>query len=298
MTAKAAKRPFATYFFSALSVVSCAVVAWCVWLGKDYYLLSRSQRPMHAYHDLLRSSGVGGLSFGMAGTILIFLNLTYLIRGRFLEVEWLGSLRSWLTFHVFTGLIGPPLILFHSAFVLRSPLASISALSLAVVAITGVVGRYIYAHTPRSVQGKELELAELEGNLGVYRADLQKMGLSMEMFEKTLPAVRRFQAGEGMFATLASFVEGDRRRFVEYRKLQDAVLASPELRPHTADILTTGRRYFKERQWLDRYYELRAMMASWRFFHRWFAIVMLIVAAFHIFVAFSMGDIILPWSKP
>lgn len=294
---QAAKRPFSTYFFSALSVVSCALVLWYIWPGKDYYLLSRSQRPLHAYHDALRSSGVGGICFGLVGTVLIFLNLTYLVRGRFMEIEWLGSLRSWLTFHVFTGLIGPMLILFHSAFVLRSPLASISALSLTVVALTGVVGRYIYAHTPRSVQGKELELAELEKNLGAYRADLQKLGLSMEMFEKAHPAVRRSQSGEGMLSTLGSFVEGDRARWADYRRLQDAVLASPEMKPYAQDILSLGRRYFKERQWLDRYHELRSMMAGWRFFHRWFAIVMLIVAAFHIFVAFSMGDFSLPWSK-
>ena len=293
------KRPFSSYFFALASVASCAVVLKIVWPGKDYYFLAAADRPMHAYHDMLRSSGIGGLSFGLAGTILIFLNLTYLIRGRFFHSDWLGSMRSWMTFHVFTGLVGPLLILFHSAFMLRSPLASIAFLALMIVAGTGVVGRYIYAHTPRSVQGKELELAELQKNLGAYRADMQKMGFSIDMFENSHPAVRRSSPSGGLFSVLASFIEEDRRQSAEYRQLQEAVMSSAEVQTghaHAREILDLGRRYFKERQWLDRYQELRSMMSSWRFFHRWFAIVMLIIAGFHILVAVSVGDLNLPWS--
>ena len=299
MSARVAKTPLASYFFALLSVASCAVVLKIVWPGRDYYLLAAAERPMHAYHDMLRSSGAGGLSFGLAGTILIFLNLTYLIRGRFFHADWLGSMRSWMSFHVFTGLVGPLLILFHSAFMLRSPLASIAFLALMIVAGTGVVGRFIYAHTPRSVQGKELELAELQKNLGAYRADMQKMGFSIDMFENTHPAVRRTSANGGMISILASFIAEDRRQTQEYRQLQEAVMSSAEIQTghaHAREILELGRRYFKERQWLDRYQELRSMMSSWRFFHRWFAIVMLIIAAFHILVAAAMGDLHLPWS--
>jgi hypothetical protein len=294
--AASVKMPLSSKVFMLLGAASVAIVLKYVWPGYDYYLLSLGERPMHAYHDGLRSSGIGGLAFGLAGTILMVLNLTYLLRARLYHYEWLGSLRSWMNFHVFTGLVGPLLIVFHSTFLLRSPLASIAFLALMVVACTGVVGRYIYAHTPRSVAGKEMELADLQKNLGAYRADMQTMGLSMDIFEKTLPAVHRIKEGSGgIFMILASFVETDRRQQEAYRKLQDAVLMSPEMLPHAKDILALGQRYFKERQWIERYQELRALMSGWRFFHRWFAIVMVIIASFHIFVAIAMGDLQFPW---
>jgi cytochrome b561 len=43
--------------------------------------------------------------------------------------------------------------------------------------------------------------------------------------------------------------------------------------------------------WLDRHRELRSLMASWRFLHRWLALLMLAVILCHIVVAFKFGDL-------
>ena len=60
-------------------------------------------------------------------------------------------MKTWLNLHVFTGLFGSLSILFHSAFQFRTPIALVTAISLGVVVVTGIAGRYLYALTPRPI---------------------------------------------------------------------------------------------------------------------------------------------------
>jgi hypothetical protein len=262
-----------------------AAMFWLMWTYRAYYFLPMSERPLSAAHELLRSSGRAGLSMGLAGTVLIFLNLGYLLRRLAFKADWAGSLRSWMAFHVFTGIVGPLLILAHSTFVLRSALATIAALALVVVVITGIVGRYIYARTPRSVQGKELELGDLGVQLDAHRAELRKLGL--EMGDSAIP--HEPPAYIGTFAAMKTLIRGEHEARAELQELRRSVRASEKLAPTADQILPVAERYLRERRWLTRYHERRALMANWRFFHRWFAIVMLIIAAFHVLIFLRLG---------
>ena len=60
-------------------------------------------------------------------------------------------------------------------------------------------------------------------------------------------------------------------------------------------VLPLLRGVAREGQWLARYHELRTLMRGWRFLHRWLALVMLMLAAFHIGVAIRFGDL---WVLP
>ena len=145
------KKSWVPSFFLFLGVISLIILGYFILPYWRYYMLPMSQRPLNPNHSLLRASGYFGLSMGIIGTGLIFLNLSYLIRKSLIQFKWLGELRSWMSFHVFTGIIGSILILFHSAFLPRSALASTAIFGLIVVVLTGLMGRYIYAHTPRSI---------------------------------------------------------------------------------------------------------------------------------------------------
>jgi len=270
--------------FLVLGVACSAALAVAAWKGRTYYALPVSARPLHDAHQVLRSSGLLGLPWGVAGYALIILNLGYLLRRGFIRWEWMGSLRAWMSFHVFTGIVGSLLVLLHSAFLARSPMGTIASVSLWIVVLTGVVGRFIYAHVPRSVKGQELELAELARELEEKRRVLLSKGLGVG--EAAAAAPHR-----GAAAVLAAMIEGDREAAREYRELRAAVMASPELAAAAGEILPLAKRFVKEKQWLARYEELRELMGMWRFFHRWFAIVMLSVALCHVLVATGLGGL-------
>jgi hypothetical protein len=285
------KKSWVPTFFFFLGVVSLAALVAGVFPYWHYYLLPSHQRPLSPDHSILRPSGFAGLSMGVVGTLLIFLNLSYLIRKSLIQFKWLGELRSWMSFHVFTGILGCTLIVLHSAFSPRSALATTAIWGLIIVVVTGLVGRYIYAHTPRSLEGKELELEEIHQRLESYRVALNKLGLPMDFFQKNLtkPFVRG--SDSHFLHSFWGLLVGDREVRRSYRELKHAVNKSVKLKPLAQDILPLGLRYERERQWLARYHELRAMMGGWRFLHRWFAIILLAMALFHILIAARMGNL-------
>ena len=57
--------------------------------------------------------------------------------------------------------MGPFLILFHTTFKFGG-IVAVSFWSMVAVFLSGIIGRYIYLQIPRSIEGQELTLLELE----------------------------------------------------------------------------------------------------------------------------------------
>ena len=163
-------------FFLLLAVAGVFALGAFAASHHEYYGLSDPERPAHADHQRLRSSGALGLGAGLAGTVAFLLNLCYLVRKRMARAAWLGSLRAWMGFHVATGLLGATLILLHAAFLPKSALGVLASAALAVVVATGLLGRYLYGLVPRSLSGRELEREELRRQLDASRAELIDSG--------------------------------------------------------------------------------------------------------------------------
>lgn len=280
--------------FLLLGGVVAASFALFAGAGLPYYRLSVEARPFHPDHAVLRSSGTLGLSFGIAGTILMVLNLSYWIRKQVPSAAWLGSFRSWMAFHIFTGLAGPALITLHTAFQPQSALGTLAFAAMLVAVATGVLGRYIYAHLPRSIEGRELELEEARKRLERYRVDLENLGLRLP---QTHLSVAPAQVGSmGVWGAFRALLQADQKAKKEFQQFRKAVLLSEQLRPKAREILPVARRLCRERQRIARFLELKFLMGSWRFFHRWLAIVMLLVVFFHIAIAVKYGDLwVLHW---
>jgi hypothetical protein len=63
-----------------------------------------------------------------------------------------GPLRAWLQAHVLAGLVGPYLVLLHSAFRFRG-LAGVLTLLMLVIVASGLAGRYLYTAIPEAGAG-------------------------------------------------------------------------------------------------------------------------------------------------
>jgi cell division protein FtsB len=71
---------------------------------------------------------------------------------------------SWLEFHIFTGLVGPYLVLLHTSWKFNG-LAGVLSLLTLVIVVSGFIGRYIYTAVPRTVDGVELSLADMNDQI-------------------------------------------------------------------------------------------------------------------------------------
>lgn len=93
-------------------------------------------------------SGLFGHGLGILGFLLMLFAETGYTWRKNVQREGYGPMRHWLQAHVFTGLVGPYLVLLHTAFEFRG-LAGVTALLVLVVVASGCVGRFVYTAVPK-----------------------------------------------------------------------------------------------------------------------------------------------------
>jgi hypothetical protein len=106
---------------------------------------------VYVAYDLLAEPR-GGHPFGhwlgaIGATLMLMTEVLYSVRKRTNWLNGAGPVRNWLSFHIFTGLVGPFLVLMHTGLVFRG-IAGITALLTLIVVASGFVGRYVYRNAP------------------------------------------------------------------------------------------------------------------------------------------------------
>lgn len=249
--------------------------------GYDFYHRSVLERVDHPDLRALSPTGTLGHGYGIAGTALILTNLLYLVRRRFARIS-VGSLRAWLDVHVFTGLFGAMLVMFHSAFQVRSGIALVTVGSLLVVIVTGLLGRYLYSLSPRP------EHERLDQGLRALDAVGPGMG---QMLAQRVAMVARTEPPRpsllAVFATLPRWRRELRQRravidqtIAHYARFFGSEVAS--LRNPISDCTSV---YLGE----VRSAAAGALLRSWRGLHRFAALLMVLLVAVHIGVAWYYG---------
>src|SRR4051794_15974209 len=162
------------------AAVAVGVIIFLAIYGFDYYTLGSLERPFSAKHALLKPSGRLGVKLGVVGVGLFFVIFLYPLRKR---IRWLGqkgTSKHWLDFHVVAGMSAPLIIAFHSAFKFRG-IAGVAFWIMFAVALSGIVGRYLYAQIPRSLNAAEGTLSDI----AVFEAEMTQVLAQQHMFSAT-----------------------------------------------------------------------------------------------------------------
>ncbi|HJR81304.1 MAG TPA: hypothetical protein VJ821_14635 [Anaerolineales bacterium] len=102
------------------------------------------------------ASELFGHGLGIVGFIFMLMTETlYSLRKRSRSVRW-GRMSNWLQFHIFTGLVGPFMVLLHTSWKFNG-IAGVTTLFTVIIVISGFVGRYIFTRIPRTLDGLEIE---------------------------------------------------------------------------------------------------------------------------------------------
>jgi hypothetical protein len=136
--------------------------------GYQYYRLPIEQRVFSAQHIYLKPSGLIGHGLGIVGSLMMIFGVAiYMIRKRVRGLVNFGYLKYWLELHIFLCTLGPVLVLYHTAFKFGG-IVAVSFWSMVAVVLSGIIGRFIYVQIPRTIQGQEVgvsELNEISGDL-------------------------------------------------------------------------------------------------------------------------------------
>src|SRR3989304_3637982 len=144
-----------------------------LWLaGLAVALITALYAGATALEGIPAASGFLGHSLGVLGFLLMLATETlYSLRKRALRRPW-GRMRDWLRFHIFTGIVGPYLVLLHSAWEFRG-LAGVVTLLTVIVVLSGFTGRYIYTAGPRTADGIVLEAEAIQAEIAGLNAELE-----------------------------------------------------------------------------------------------------------------------------
>jgi cell division protein FtsB len=116
-----------------------------------------------------------GYSLGILGALLMVSTETlYSMRKRIGWLKRAGPLRWWLSLHIFTGIVGPFMVLMHTGLKFQGLAGLTMGLTVLVVA-SGFLGRYLFTAIPRSLAGVESTPAELAAALKQIKARVAEL---------------------------------------------------------------------------------------------------------------------------
>lgn len=121
---------------------------------------------------------------GVAGGVGMLALLTYPMRKHWRFMQRFGGGRGWFVAHMILGVCGPLLILLHSNFELGSLNATVAFFAMATVAISGVVGRFLYLQVHRNLRGEKIGLDQLRAMLGTESAAASRLRFAPAVVER------------------------------------------------------------------------------------------------------------------
>ncbi len=261
------------------------------WWQFDYYSLPLPERPTHPKHALLRPGLGVGLAFGISALVLIALNLLYLVRrapGTRLKA---GSLETWMTAHVATGVLAFLCALLHGAMQPRDTPGGNAFWALGVLLVTGAIGRYFYAQVPRAANGRELELGETRARLRAITEQWQSdAGAFAASARRTIDALVERRQWSGTFFGRVLGIVGvqlDLRQALQEITQLGHQHGVDDAR--IADTLTLAKRAHRAALMAAHYEDVRAVLGAWRYLHRWVAVLMVVLVIVHIVYALTYG---------
>jgi thioredoxin reductase len=278
-----------TGIFRALSIallLALATLAFGIYF-RDYYGLSPQLRPQSEWHVLLRPTGLVGLGAGIAAVFLILMNLVYLLRRSRLG-EWIaGSLQHWLSIHVVTGILALLLLVVHSGMEVRNTPGGHALLAVAILVASGAIGRYFYAFLPKAANGQELSLEQVRSSLTAILGEWDRHGRGLSAAVRAeLDTLLDHKVWRSSLPRRILGLLGSRRRLRKSLKRIEATAGREGVaRSQVRRVLALARRIHRTSMMTQHYEDLRGLVASWRFVHRWLALAMVLLAVLHILVA-------------
>ncbi len=251
-----------------------AAFAACILITLVYLLVSI------LWHAIPAASGLFGHGLGILGFILMLMTETlYSLRKRTRDARW-GRMSNWMQFHIFTGLVGPYMVLLHTSWKYHG-LASVVMLLTIVVVGSGFVGRYIYTAVPRTPDGVIVEAQELANQLSVLEQELAQWSAAQPEATAAMQHMLTAEgavAGLGVGAVVSDWVNRWQWRYQIQR-------ITPTLRPQARQLRQIVRRRRELRRQVASMDMARRLLSIWHAAHVPLGVTLFIAAFMHVVAA-------------
>lgn len=278
------------------TIVLCSIpLALTVW-GWSYYAAPLGVRLRHPLHALLKPSGTVGLGLGIAAFSFFLFLWLYPLRKKIKALAWTGAVGNWMRVHIVAGLSVPVLAAVHAGWRFDG-LIGLGYLSMFVVSLSGLVGRYLYVHIPRSRNGLELSMEDVSNERRALITNIAAAtGLVPADVERRLSVDSRSYEGLDPLRTFARMIQDDLRRARTIRALKaDLSRPRPGRAPlggrDLAEAMRLARRELSLAQQVRMLEATRRVFGYWHVAHRPFAVTALLAVLVHVVVAMTIGGV-------
>jgi len=276
------------YITTLASIVVLTTISLFL-MGISYYNTPLTERFYHSEHDLYKPSGLIGHGLGIIGTLLIVIGVfSYMARKRYRFLSRFGRLKYWLEFHIFLCILGPIMILYHTAFKFGG-IVSISFWSMVVVVASGVIGRYIYLQIPRSMEGRELslnEVREMKSSLNVQirnRFNLDEKSYNA-ILEYTSINSREPDGDENI-----RMIHRNKENKISIRRLKKTLRKYRISEAGIRGIVKLIKNEISLNKKLQRLQTMQRLFKYWHIVHLPFALIMLVIMIIHVGITLAFG---------
>jgi hypothetical protein len=263
-----------TSLLRVLTMVTICVLAWIGWNAA-----TGSYTPSSSF----------GYTLGIVGGSMLLLLLLYPLRKRVRLAKNLAPLKYWFAMHMICGIAGPLLVVFHSTFRMRSLNATVAMSCMILVAVSGVIGRFIYRKIHHGLYGARATLKEMQEALAT------ELG-SVEDAVRPIPALRqeidRFNAlvslePSGLPARMLHFLTlGFKRMLAQYRisraVAQIATVDRLPSRAYLASLRRTSGNTLRAMQRVAQFSAYERLFSLWHVLHVPFVFMLVVSAIVHV----------------
>lgn len=258
-----------------MSLAVILVTIYLAYTGYSYYQTPLEERFYHPKHDWFKPSGAYGHGLGIVGTLMILFGVSiYIARKRYNFMSKYLRLKYLLEFHIFLCILGPIMVLFHTAFKFGG-IVSIAFWSMVAVVLSGVIGRFIYIQIPRTIEGRELSLQEVKNT----KTDLtQVLG---DKFNLDIPTIQLF----------INFTneENPSTKKPSVLKLKSVLKEKEIPLENRKSILKLVKHERSLSRKISRLNTMQKLFKYWHVAHLPFALIMLVIVIIHVAVTLAFG---------
>ncbi len=269
---------------SALIFVVILTVSILTYIGYNYYGTSMEQRYFLPENQSLKASGIIGHGLGIIGSLMIvFAVFSYMARKRIHLFSRIGILKYWLEMHIFLCTLGPVLIVFHTTFKFGG-IVAVSFWSMVAVVLSGVIGRFIYIQIPRSIEGRELSLLELDDLKAETNKQLRKTVTLDENIYELID-----NSAENKSKRSGNLFWRSREETVAIKKIRIELKLQNVPRDKTREIIQSFKDQISLKRKIERLVTMQKLFEYWHVAHLPFALVMLVIMIIHVVVVITFG---------
>ncbi len=161
-------------------------------------------------------------------------------------------------------------------------IVSISFWSMVIIVLSGVVGRFIYLQIPRTLEGRELTLQELQNmkqNLSKVLQETHKLSPS------TIEAITQYTTFKKTGNPLKSFM----RRQNVIKNIKNKLKEEDLTRTEIKEVIRLSKEEILFSRKIERLNTMKNLFKNWHIMHLPFAFIMLFIMIIHVIITLTFG---------